>query len=372
MKPLNRILLVWICGTVALSFSEAPYRVSAGSEDVTHHNSTDVQQVATGSTEEDSTATCATNSSRWGAENLFEVLNSWKFSPEEEVSLMELKERLVDIDHWKNDPAELARFVKEHNFDVDKAERMFRGMISWRLENDVDGFMEHYGEPPDIFHYAPIFLLKGLDKDGDPIFVQRIGKFDAWGIHQRLGEAAMIEANRFVQEMHTSRDIGIPKGWRWQTEYYEPLMGRRVTQFTILIDLDGLGPQLLRPALFSFLQTTSRIAQDHYPGLAKRLIFVRAPRIFKMAWKVAVRFFDPRVHHKFIFSNHYDYLEVLSEYMDLEVLPAVIFPEGSGTQMPGFFEKIHMEGGPLPSSSDDDPTPPHQPPSVSPEMATTS
>jgi hypothetical protein len=80
------------------------------------------------------------------------------------------------------------------------------------------------------------------------------------------------------------------------------------------------------------------------------------------------------VHPKFIFSNHDDYLQVLSEYLDLDVLPPIMNPHGHGTQMPGFFEKIHMEGGLIPTEEEeeDDPTKPEPPPTVAPEMATTS
>jgi CRAL/TRIO domain len=294
-------------------------------------------------------ATCESMTSRWSETNVREVLDAWNFQDEQRWKLMEFKDRLTDINHWKNDPAELARFIKEHNFDVDKAELMFRSMIDWRRDNDVDTFMERYGEPPAPFHYAPIFLLKELDHEGDPIFVQRVGALDGWGLYQKLGGSAMMDALLFISEVHTSREVGIRQEWQWQKEYYERQMGKRVTQFTIVVDLEGLSPQLLRPALFGILQQSARIAQDHYPGLAKRIILARAPRIFQMAWKVAVHFYDQRVHDKFIITNKDDYLQVLAQYMNLEVLPPVMYPGGGkGSPMPGFFEKIHVEGGPIP------------------------
>ena len=299
--------------------------------------------------------TCETTESRWSEHNVQQVLEAWNFTDEQQWQFMELHSRLSDINHWKNDPAELARFIKEHNFHVEKAETMFRAMIEWRRDNHVDTFMERYGQPPTLFHYAPLFLLKGLDHDGDPIFVQRIGVLDGWGMYHKLGDTAMMDALLFVSEVHTSRDVGIPEQFQWQKQYYEPVAGRRVTQFTILVDLEGLSMQLLRPALLSIVQRSARIGQDYYPGLAKRIILVRGPRLFHMAWKIAVNFYDQRVHDKFIFSGKDDYLQVLSQYMDLDVLPPVLYPEGGkGSPMPGFFEKIHMEGGPLPDHTDDD------------------
>ncbi|CAB9527784.1 SEC14-like protein 5 [Seminavis robusta] len=337
---ITRLLYLSLWGILGLSCLVNDSTLQVGADTVVVPNN---------STSTTANATCETAEARWSDTNVKEVLDAWQFTPEEQARFLELRIRLSDIDHWKNDPAEVARFIKEHNFHVSKAEEMFRGMIAWRLENDIDTFMERYGEPPAIFHYAPLFLLRGLDHDGDPIFVERIGVLDGWGLYQRLGLDAMMDAMRFVSEVHTSREVGIRTEWQWQKGHYERVMGKRVTQFTILIDLEGLGLQLLRPAMFQLLSETARIAQDHYPGLAKRIVMVRAPRLFQMAWKVAVHFYDDRVQDKFIFTTKEDYLDILSKYMDLEVLPDVMYPGGGkGSQMPGFFEKIRMEGGPIP------------------------
>ena len=296
---------------------------------------------------QDCTGSAVTNN--WNASNLAQVVESWKFTAEQQAKLQDFQQRIADISHWKNDPAEAARFLQEHNFDLIKAERMFRGMIQWRQSHGIDTFMEDYGEPPPIFQYSPIFLLKGLDKDQDPIFVQRLGRIDGRGLYHRLGAPAMVQAFRFVSELQTSRTCGIKEEWQWQTRYYEPLVGRRMTQLTILVDLDGLSVRLIRPALLGIVQETARVAQDHYPGLAKRVIVIRAPKIFQMAWKIAKHFYDARVHHKFVFAEQDAYLDVLREYMDLDVLPSVIYDQGHGQPMPGWFEKIHMEGGRIPS-----------------------
>jgi len=92
----------------------------------------------------------------------------------------------------------------------------------------------------------------------------------------------------------------------------------------------------------------AKLKKDHYPGLAKRIFFVRAPKVFMMAWKIAQHFYDRRIHNKFIFAGHDEYVDVLSEYMDLEVLPTVLYEDGKGQPL-GWFEKVHMEGGFLPA-----------------------
>lgn len=287
---------------------------------------------------------------QWSKKNVSEVLQSWKWNQQQQDHFHDLQERLSDIDHWRNNPAEVARFLSEHDFDVKKAEQMFRAMIKWRIENDIDTFMERYGEPPEVFHYWPLGPLKGLDKDNDPIMFQSLGKADALGLYEHMGGEEMMKANIFLNEVQTCRDIGIPKHLSWQTNYYEPLAGRRFTQFTVIADLEGLSPRVLRPALLSLLKWSSRVAQDHYPGMAKRCIVIRAPRIFQMAWSIAKHFYDDRVHDKFVFTNHDNYLQVLSKYVDLEVLPPFVYPDGKGEAMPGYFQNIHLEGLKIPDS----------------------
>ena len=319
-------------------------------ETVVTHNETINSTCSSYNTESDSQHCTGDPLVNWNKSNVEQVIQAWKFNQTEQNQLQEFKHRISDVQHWKNDPVEAARFLKEHVFDLDKAEHMFRGMMEWRQSHNIDAFMNEYGEPPAVFQYAPIFLLRGLDHEQDPIFVQRLGRIDAGGLYHSLGGPAMVQAFRFVSELQTSRACGIPDNWQWQMRYYEPLVGRRMTQLTILVDLDGLSVRLLRPALLGIVKETARVAQDHYPGLAKRIIVIRAPKVFQVAWKIAKHFYDPHVHNKFIFAEQDDYLKILSEYMDLDVLPSVIYEHGHGQPMPdSWFEKVHMEGGRIPA-----------------------
>ena len=54
-----------------------------------------------------------------------------------------------------------------------------------------------------------------------------------------------------------------------------------------------------------------------------------------------------------IMTSHSDYLEVIQDYVELEKLPACVAPGiGKGKAMPGYFENIHLEGGPIPDPDD--------------------
>jgi hypothetical protein len=61
-------------------------------------------------------------------------------------------------------------------------------------------------------------------------------------------------------------------------------------------------------------------------------------------------FFDQHIRDMITLASHSDYLEVLSKAIDLEVLPPCVAPgHGKGKGMPGYFEGIIWEGGPIPS-----------------------
>lgn len=112
-----------------------------------------------------------TSKERWSEENFQDVVNLWKLSEEDEGKFRQLGQRLADIEHWKNDPYEVIRYFSEFKGDLKKVEKMFRAMITWRLKKDIDSVLSTYGEPDPLFHYMPISLLEGTDKDGDPIYL---------------------------------------------------------------------------------------------------------------------------------------------------------------------------------------------------------
>jgi len=90
---------------------------------------------------------------------------------------------------------------------------------------------------------------------------------------------------------------------------------------------------------------------DFYPGYTKRVIIIRAPSVFTIAWSICKHFYTPHFKKIFTFANNGNYLDVVDEFIDREVLPPIINPEtGKGTPMPGYFEQVHMEGGKIPQN----------------------
>ena len=200
--------------------------------------------------------------------------------------------------------------------------------------------------------YFPAFLLEDLDRDGNPVYVVRVGAWQAWDMYNdpRIGPQGILDYSQFLQELMGTRNMnGIPKDWNWQTTYYEPKAGKRYTQFTNVFDMEGLSwSQQLKSPLFNIMGISSRRGQDYYAGTAKRIIVLRAPRIFKMAWSMIKHFVDPQMQELIVFTSTSDYLQVWDKYIDRKALPACMHPQGQGQPMPGWWEHVQMQGGRVP------------------------
>ncbi|CAB9508025.1 SEC14-like protein 5 [Seminavis robusta] len=291
----------------------------------------------------------------WSQANVTAVAELWELSEDEVDSLKKLQALLQDIDHWKNDPYEVVRYLREYG-NVKKAETMFRKMVHWRVENDVDSFLDTY-TPPILFRYLPVFLCQGLDRDGRPIYVERFGVGDQYGLVLAYGGIEpMAQYTQFVRELTTTRRRTPTGRFCWQRDYYEPLMGgkKRLTQFTAIMDMQDLNHRNLRGGLLGLLQRMARISQDCYAGVAKRVIILRAPAIFEWGWNSVVKhFFDEHIRKMITFTSAEDYLQVMDKYIDLEVLPDCLAPGiGKGKAMPGFFETVRLEGGLIPTEKE--------------------
>lgn len=276
---------------------------------------------------------------RWKEESFQEMAQLWNLSLQDQQKMRQLQERIADINHWKNDPLEVIRYYKEYKGNLKQTEKMFRHMIQWRRDQGMDSFLEDYGAPDPLFHQMPIAILDTTDKDGDPIYVDRMGVADSWNLLKHFGTNAMVDYIVFIRELSNDRNFWKP---------YEDKVGHRVKNFTVVIDLEGLSSGHMRPGLLPLLQRTARVSQDYYAGWGKRIILIRAPSIFKFIWSVARHFFDQHIQDLIVFGNHSDYLEVLEEYIELENLPPCIAPkQGKAGAMPGYFEKVSLQGGPL-------------------------
>jgi CRAL/TRIO domain len=268
----------------------------------------------------------------WSEENIQNVVRLWKLSSETEQQLRELQYRVEDIDHFKNDPHWLVRFMHAP-WGRNNAEAMFRKMIEWRRLNHVDTIFDDYVPSRLLLDCVPSAILKDYDYEGDPIYIERGGAIDANGLTKVLTREEMLRFCIWTRERNTN---GV-----WINDY-ERRQGRMVNQITIVYDLKGLNSRHLSPKAIEYFKDIIKITQDNFPGPIKRMVVIRAPAIFRAAWSIFKHFFPATARAKMIFVGSNGYLEVLSKYMDINVLPRSIYENGSGDVAVGMMQ--HLDG----------------------------
>ena len=265
----------------------------------------------------------------------------WGLSLIERTDLKELGIRLQDIgEHSKNNPADVVRFLIANSGNVPSAEKKFREMVVWRKQHNVDKILLDNHPPQHLVAYYPGAVLRGLDHDGDPIFLSRLGVTDAAGMLERYGRNEMINHAIWLRELLCTG--------QWIKEY-ERVHNKPVKRALVIEDVHGI--QLLQIAcnrpLLSLYSEIMRLDQDNFPEAAKKIIVLRAPALFHIIWNVVQHFFDANVREKMIFTTRNNYIEILSQHMDISVLPPCIAPElGKGGALDGM--PSNFEGGRLP------------------------
>jgi hypothetical protein len=301
---------------------------------------------------ETTTAVPATDVSddQWSPDDISAVVKLWDLTEKEQTDLLTLRDQLLLKDdtaengavvrsHPKNRPSEVVRFLRARPGKVDAAASMFRAMIAWRIENKVDTILQDYQPDQKMLDYYPGAILQGLDKEGDPLYVGRIGVTDGAGILKQYGKEEMIRHAIWVRELVSTGE--------WIATY-EQEQARHVRRITLIEDLEGLSIMSMmsnRP-LLSVYGEIMRLDQDNYPETAKKLIIIRAPTLFRMVWAIFKHFFDAGVVQKMVFCGSSDYKKVLEEYVDLSILPDAVVAQGQGKATEGMPSKF--EGGPLP------------------------
>ena len=69
-----------------------------------------------------------THEERWSEANIQRVVKQWKLSDLEEQQLKLLKHRMSDLDHWKNNPVDVVRYLRGPG-KFEQVEGKYREMI---------------------------------------------------------------------------------------------------------------------------------------------------------------------------------------------------------------------------------------------------
>lgn len=222
------------------------------------------------------------NLSQWNDASVAQVAEWWNLNQQQIDKLWQLHDRLQDITHWKNQPNEVVRYLRDAHGNIKNAEAKFRKMVQWRIDEDVDNIIYNYEPPhPLMEEYLPTTVLESCDKGGDPIWLERVGAADSWGLLKTFGQAQLIRYAVYI------REVCIRGEW---AKDYQRRRGRPPARATAIIDLGGMGWDHCRPGLLPLLKEGLQIIQDYYVGFGKKVIVIRCGKLFPAVWKVAQHF----------------------------------------------------------------------------------
>jgi len=200
---------------------------------------------------------------QWSDIAIEKAITNWKLTEKEQRQLMSFKIKLSDdeVDHFKNTPHELGKYIRGPK-GPDHAEEFFRSVMRWRKnsDEDIDNMLDDYKMPRTLWEYAPSGLLEGVDREGDPIYLERAGDMDAYSLSQRYNRDELLKSVVWRREMTASG------AW---IDDYEKRHGHLPRQLNVVYDLKGLNSRHMNNGVLSFFKEAVAYTQDKYYGVSK-------------------------------------------------------------------------------------------------------
>ncbi|KAG5313219.1 RETM protein, partial [Pseudoatta argentina] len=176
--------------------------------------------------------------------------------------------------------ATLLRFLRATEFSVEKAREMLTQSLHWRKKHQIDKILNEYEMPQVIKDYFP-GGWHHFDKDGRPLYILRLGQMDVKGLLKSIGEDELL-----LLALHICEE-GLHLMEEATTVWDHP-----VSQWTLLIDLEGLNMRhLWRPGIKALLRIIE-IVEANYPETMGRYKMYYFITIYDISLKDSNNFFN--------------------------------------------------------------------------------
>jgi len=183
---------------------------------------------------------------------------------EQKLALDKLRQRVAPYlpESYMKEDLHLLRWLRATKFNIDDAQKRVLENIRWRKQNKIANInKEDFSDLSEDYPY--VFTV---DKQGQPVFIGFSGE---WDVRNAVltGRAA-----RVIRYMNKALESGARMIRQMQYS------GKNVTRLNLIIDLDGfnIAQHGCVACLFRILDFLL-LYDNHYPGVADRIIFTNTP-----------------------------------------------------------------------------------------------